>query len=141
MNNTLAPLKTASNPNGAATTSSSSSTDLNRQAKLDAIHPGKHEDEAPKHETQAPPPKTEARPPAVKADEQPSAPKADPQPQHKVEEHHENKHEQSRNKDVLKGKPIIFVGGGPGTEQANEIVNQQFVSLFQAVAKEHNARK
>ena len=123
MNNTLTPLKTASNPNVAAPTSSSPHADLNRQTKLDAIQPGKHE-EAPKHETRAPPSKTEERPPAVKADEQPSAPKADPQPQHKVEEHHENKHEQSRNKDVLKGKPIIFVGGGPGTKQANEIINQ-----------------
>lgn len=95
MNNTLAPIKDSKNTN---ITSSSSSvpTELNHSTKLDPITIGKREqtpiiEEKPKIQEQR------------KADNEPN-----------IKKEHDNL------KDLLRGKPIVFVGGGPGSGKGTQ---------------------
>ena len=62
--------------------------------------------------------------------------------QDQKQDHQQTNDENTERKDLLKGKPIIFVGGGPGTNRnylKNEI--RELVFLLQVVVKEHNVRK
>ncbi|UJR13441.1 hypothetical protein I4U23_000455 [Adineta vaga] len=115
MPNTLAPIQAPSPP---TTTSNVPQSKLNNQTKLDPI-PSAKKDE--KHTT-------DIRPLSPKPDQQhPAAPKTDqqhsaapkPDQQHsaapKPDQHSSVKTENTKNKDLLKDKPIIFVGGGPGS--------------------------
>lgn len=117
MNNTLAPVK------GAAPVQ----TEPPRPAKLEAIPPGKREEPKDQHH-QSQTHKTEERTVA---------------PVRPTEVHSTTNNEQNKFKDLLKGKPIIFVGGGPG--ELNVLLMNFFIELillsFQVVAKEHNVRK
>jgi hypothetical protein len=97
MNNTLAPLKNSTNTNVTSVPtppSSSLHTELSRPPKLDAITPGKREE----------------------IEERPQSPTPEQQQQRKVEDHQHIEDEEAKDRNILKGKPIIFVGGGPGTE-------------------------
>jgi hypothetical protein len=120
MNNILPPVK--------ITPSSSS----NSQSKLDSIHDGK-QDEKPKLEARPPPLKpdqyrpirTELRPPSPKLgvhqpEFQPPTPKSD--------HHADVKTEDNKIKNLLKGKPIIFIGGGPGIKRSYFV--RKFISFL-----------
>ena len=101
MNNTLAPLKNSTNTYGTSSASSSSGqTDLNRPAKLDSTPQGK------RHEK----PKIEDVHPLLTPD------------QHR----HAVKNEDTKKNDLLKGKPIIFVSGGPGMKRNHFKTNEYF---------------
>lgn len=115
MNNTLVPLKTTTNTNG-TTSSSNAQVELNRTPKLDAISPGKKEEK----------PKVEDQPPAPK------------------QIHHQSDDaRQEKTKSLLKGKPIIFVGGGPGMKLIYFNIIQTVFEflLIKVVVKEHNVKK
>jgi hypothetical protein len=129
MKNTLAPLKNSTNTNFTSQPSSDLHTELSHAPKLDAIPPGKREekpktDDRPQSPTpdQRHHPKIEDRPQSPAADQQnhpkieerPQSPTPDQQQQRKTEDQQHVKEEESKSKDLLKGKPIIFVGGGPG---------------------------
>lgn len=112
MNNTLAPIKTSTNVNDTLARSSPSPppspphsppTELHRLPKLDAIPSGKHEEE----------PTIEERP---TTEERPQSPTPEQQEQRKLENQQHVKDEENKLKDLLKGKPIIFIGGGPGNQ-------------------------
>jgi hypothetical protein len=70
-------------------------------------------------------PKIEDRPQSPAADQQnhpkieerPQSPTPDQQQQRKTEDQQHVEEEESKSKDLLKGKPIIFVGGGPGMRE------------------------
>jgi len=95
MNNILAPIKDTTNTNDTSAPSLSSHTELSRPPKLDAILPGKGEEE----------PKIEDRP---------QSPTPEQQQQRKVDDQHHITDEEAKATHLLKGKPIIFIGGGPG---------------------------
>jgi len=129
MNNILPPVQT--------TLSSSS----NSQSKLNSIPDGK-QDEKPKLEARPPPLKpeqirpvrTELRPPSPKPgvhqpEVQPPTLKTElrppgvhqpevPPPILKSEHHADVKTQDNQIKNLLKGKPIIFIGGGPGMKRS-----------------------
>ena len=115
MNNTLAPLKPA-----VTTLPSSQPPELNRSQKLEPIHPGKQNDSVPLSKTEISLPPT-------------------------LEKSLDTASEHIDFKELLKGKPIIFVGGGPGLYQQSfvKLMRCCFSSIidFQAVAKEHNVKK
>ncbi|CAF2469387.1 unnamed protein product [Rotaria sp. Silwood2] len=99
MKNTLVPLKTSTNTN-VTSPPSSSHTELTRPPKLDAIPTGKREET----------PNIEEHPQSTTPDEQ----------QQKVDDHQHIKSEEVNVKDLVKGKPIIFVGGGPGSGKGTQ---------------------
>ena len=87
MNNTLAPVK------GAPT----SHIETSRPPKLEAIPTGRREE--PKEDHRSEPAKVEERAPA---------------PTRQVDAHPTTNNDHDKYNELLKGKPIIFVGGGPG---------------------------
>lgn len=92
MNNTLLPVTTSTNTNGTSTTTFH--TELPRPPKLDEIPAGKR-DEPPKPVDQ-------------------SRSIVPIQQERQVHDDHHHAEQEANLKDLLKGKPIIFVGGGPG---------------------------
>ncbi|CAF4550994.1 unnamed protein product [Rotaria sp. Silwood1] len=107
MNNTLVPLKTSTNTN-ITSPPSSFRTEMTRSPKLDAIPTGKREER----------PKIEDLPQSPIPDQQQE--KVDDQQQEKVDDHQHIKTEEVNIQDLLKGKPIIFVGGGPGSGKGTQ---------------------
>jgi len=116
MKNTLTPIKNLTNTNDTSSPSLSSHTELNRPPKLDSIPPGKRE-EQPKIEDQPQSPIPDQHQQQENADNRPQSPTPNQQQQRKVDDHQHIKDEQAKTKDLLKGKPIIFIGGGPGMKQ------------------------
>jgi len=134
MNNILPPVQTT------LSSSSNSQSKLDHSTKLDSIHGGK-QDEKPKLEARPPPLKpeqirpvrTELRPPSPKPgvhqpEFQPPILKTElrppgvhqpevPPPILKSEHHADVKTQDNQIKNLLKGKPIIFIGGGPGMKK------------------------
>jgi hypothetical protein len=98
MNNTLAPLKNSTDAHVTSSSSSPLPIVMSRPPKLDVIPPSKQEEK----------PKIEDRP---------QSPTPDQQQQRKADDHQHIKDEETKTKELLKGKPIIFVGGGPGMKQ------------------------
>lgn len=135
MNNILAPLKNSTNNND-----TSSHTDFNRSPKLDAITPNKREEEpiiedgqqsptpdkkrspTPEQQRSSTPDKKRSPTPEhqeqqeqqLDIDERPQSPTPEQQHQRQVDDHQHVNDEETKAKELLKGKPIIFVGGGPG---------------------------
>lgn len=141
MKNTLAPLKTSTHANDMSAQPASSSSDFNHQPKLDAIPPGKRNEE----------PQTEARMPSpiqeqedeheANIDERPQSPTPEQQHQRHVEDQQNVVvDEENKTKESLAGKPIIFVGGGPGRAQSS-LRKLHLIVIFQGVEKVHNVKK
>lgn len=94
MKNNLTPLKPTTQ------TDETSNLELNQKPKLNAIPVGKHDDE------KAPSPV-----------ERPQSPTPEQQHQRHDEDQERVEKQENEAKQSLKGKPIIFVGGGPGTNK------------------------
>jgi hypothetical protein len=130
MKNTLAPITNSTNDTSSL--SSSSHILMNRPPKLDVIPPGKRE-EKPKTEDhpQSPTPdqhqqKIDHHPQSPTLDQQehqqkvedrPQSPTPAQQEQRKVDDQQHIKDEEAHTKDLLKGKPILFISGGPGMKR------------------------
>jgi hypothetical protein len=123
-NNTLAPIKTTGNAIVPSIPSLTHQQDLVRSPRLDAI-PSKNHDEhrrdhrslspmIEKHQQTGQSPTSNIN--GHEHEQQSSSPRAEEQQKHKIDEPHVKQQQQSsqHDKNVLKGKPIIFVGGGPG---------------------------
>ncbi|UJR33891.1 hypothetical protein I4U23_021311 [Adineta vaga] len=104
MNNTLTRIKNATDSNETSL-SSHLPTDHNRLPKLDAIPVGKREEK----------PKSEERPQS-------------PTPEQQRKHEQERAQSQLQHKHSLKGKPIIFVGGGPGSGKGTQC--EQIIGKF-----------
>ncbi len=143
MNNILAPLKDTTNINDTLSPSLSSHTELSRPAKLDAISPGKREEE-PKSEDRPQTPANDQQQQQVKVDERPQSPTPEQQQQRKIDDQQHITDEEAKEKNLLKGKPIIFIGGGPGIKKNNDLNIILYISielLLKVVVKEHNVKK
>jgi hypothetical protein len=135
MYNTLTPIATSTHANGVSSTSAPHSTAApSHTPKPDTTpaskrpdpaqrenHPqstssdrrGREEDE---HTTQvrpqSPTPEQQRQHEAEKSKDRPHSPSADPS--QGINDHTRVKDEENKRRQSLKGKPIIFVGGGPG---------------------------
>jgi len=116
MNNTLVPLKHTTNIEDTSSPLISSHTLMSRSPKLDVIPPGKREEEEPKIEDrpQSPTPEQQEH---RHIEERPQSPTPEQQHQRKIEDQQHIKNEEVKSKNLLKGKPIIFVSGGPGMKR------------------------
>jgi len=121
MNNILAPLKDTTNINDTLSPSLSSHTELNRPAKLDAISPGKREEEPKIEDRPQTPANNQQQQQQVKVDERPQSPTPEQQQQRKIDDQQHITDEEAKEKNLLKGKPIIFIGGGPGIKKNNNL--------------------
>jgi hypothetical protein len=121
MNNILAPLKDTTNINDTLSPSLSSHTELSRPAKLDAISPGKREEEPKSEDRPQTPANNQQQQQQVKVDERPQSPTPEQQQQRKIDDQQHITDEEAKEKNLLKGKPIIFIGGGPGIKKNNDL--------------------
>jgi adenylate kinase len=55
-----------------------------------------------------------------KVEDRPPSPTLDQEQQHKVEDQQHTQEKETKNKDLLKGKPILFIGGGPGSGKGTQ---------------------
>lgn len=123
LKNNLAPLKTTTQANEPL------NLDFNQKPKLDAIPAGKHDEKrspspvqrspSPVQRPPSPPAERPQSPPAERqqspSTERPQSPTPEQQQQRQTEDQQRVDKEENQVKESLKGKPIIFVGGGPGT--------------------------
>lgn len=129
LKNNLAPLKTTTQANEPL------NLDFNQKPKLDAIPAGKHDEkrsqspvqrpQSPPAERQQSPPAERQQPPSVErpqspSTERPQSPTPEQQQQRQTEDQQRVDKEENQVKESLKGKPIIFVGGGPGSGKGTQ---------------------
>ena len=125
--NTLPPIDTTTAKPGATQST------LNNQPKLAPISGNKPE-EKPKTDIRPPSPKVAqqqaSKPEAllVKTESQPAKVATQP-PASKPESSSHTTSDDAKNKNLLKGKPIIFVGGGPGKDM-NVILKKEVDYIF-----------
>jgi hypothetical protein len=118
MKNTLAPLKNLTNTNITSEPSSSLHTELNHTPKLDAIPSSQREEKSVIDDRPQSPAPGQRHP--SKIEDRPQSPTPEQQEQRKTEDQQHVKDEEDKAKDLLKGKPIIFVGGGPGSGKGTQ---------------------
>lgn len=169
MKNTLTPLKISSDKTDPSSYSGTIYTEFNRPSKLDAIPAGKREeqslqastyyqqersqspiqDQQEQEQSQSPiedQQEQQSKSPRFvheeHINERPQSPTPEQQQQRKADDEQHVQKEEAKDKNLLKGKPIIFVGGGPGMiniKKENIIII--YILILKVVVKEHNVKK